>query len=135
MPLLDCTFRDGGYYTNWDFPSELVKAYVYAVNSSGLGNVEIGFRNFPDSEYRGAFYYSPDKYIERLGFDSNVNIFVMVDASIFRESLSLESDIKSLFVNSSETIISGVRIATRIDDLDLALNVSQIIDNLGSFFI
>jgi len=131
MPLLDCTFRDGGYYTNWDFPSELVKAYVYAVNSSGLGNVEIGFRNFPDSEYRGAFYYSPDKYIEGLGFDSNVNIFVMVDASIFRGSLSLESDIKRLFVNSTETIVSGVRIATRIDDLDLALNVSQIIGSLG----
>ena len=131
MPLLDCTFRDGGYYTNWDFPSELVKAYVTAVNRSGLRNIEIGFRNFPDTEYRGAYYYSPDEFIERLGFHSNVNIFVMVDATIFRESISLESDVKSLFVKASETIIIGVRIATRIDDLELALNVSQIINNLG----
>lgn len=27
--LLDCTLRDGGYYTNWDFNTETVDAYIH----------------------------------------------------------------------------------------------------------
>ena len=26
--ILDCTLRDGGYYTNWDFSSEVVDSYI-----------------------------------------------------------------------------------------------------------
>ena len=28
MKLLDCTIRDGGYYTNWDFDQNLIKEYA-----------------------------------------------------------------------------------------------------------
>ena len=40
MKLLDCTLRDGGYYTNWDFDKELVKNYCKSMittdNQPGL---------------------------------------------------------------------------------------------------
>ena len=26
MKILDCTLRDGGYYTNWDFDDKIVDA-------------------------------------------------------------------------------------------------------------
>ena len=26
--LLDCTLRDGGYYTNWDFDTQMVKDLI-----------------------------------------------------------------------------------------------------------
>jgi len=26
--ILDCTLRDGGYYTNWDFDRKLVDTYI-----------------------------------------------------------------------------------------------------------
>ena len=26
--ILDCTLRDGGYYTNWDFKPQLVDKYL-----------------------------------------------------------------------------------------------------------
>lgn len=29
--ILDCTLRDGGYYTNWDFSSEVVDSYIQAM--------------------------------------------------------------------------------------------------------
>ena len=32
MKILDCTLRDGGYYTNWDFNSKIVDAYILAMN-------------------------------------------------------------------------------------------------------
>jgi len=28
MKILDCTLRDGGYYTNWDFDDKIVDAYI-----------------------------------------------------------------------------------------------------------
>ena len=28
MKILDCTLRDGGYYTNWDFDKNLVDNYI-----------------------------------------------------------------------------------------------------------
>lgn len=131
LNLLDCTFRDGGYYTNWDFPSGLVDSYVDAVNSAGLQYVEIGFRNFPDSVYRGAFYYSPDEYISQLGVAPHVKIFVMVDASSFRGLNSLEAGVKQLFQVASQTCLHGVRIATRVTDLDLSLRLAELLNRLG----
>lgn len=32
MQILDCTLRDGGYYTNLDFEISLVYTYLAAVN-------------------------------------------------------------------------------------------------------
>ena len=32
MKILDCTLRDGRYYTNWDFEGSLVNTYLAAVN-------------------------------------------------------------------------------------------------------
>ena len=31
--ILDCTLRDGGYYTNWDFSPEVIDAYIQAMRS------------------------------------------------------------------------------------------------------
>ena len=42
--VLDCTFRDGGYYNQWDFDLDLAKKYLSAVQSSGIDAIEIGFR-------------------------------------------------------------------------------------------
>jgi hypothetical protein len=28
VTVLDCTFRDGGYYTNWEFEPSLAAAYL-----------------------------------------------------------------------------------------------------------
>ena len=35
MKILDCTLRDGGYYTNWDFDDALVTTYINAMKRSG----------------------------------------------------------------------------------------------------
>ena len=42
--ILDCTFRDGGYYNNWDFDKELVKKYL-KVMPKVVDAIEIGFRS------------------------------------------------------------------------------------------
>ena len=64
VKILDCTLRDGGYYTNWDFPSEVVKNYIFSMNNLPIDYIEIGYRNLPQKNYFGEFYYCPISTIE-----------------------------------------------------------------------
>ena len=57
--LLDCTLRDGGYYTNWDFEKDLLETYRSNIEKLPFDYIEIGYRNIPQKEYRGSFFYSP----------------------------------------------------------------------------
>ena len=51
MKILDCTLRDGGYYTNWDFDRNVVDIYLDAVNKLPIDYIEVGYRNLPSEEY------------------------------------------------------------------------------------
>ena len=43
--ILDCTLRDGGYYTNWDFSNILFEKYIKSMNELPVDYIEIGCRN------------------------------------------------------------------------------------------
>ena len=43
--ILDCTLRDGGYYTNWNFDTQMVKDLVQALDLSGVGVMEMGYKS------------------------------------------------------------------------------------------
>ena len=46
MKILECTLRDGGYYTDWDFDDEIVSKYCLAMESiDDIDYVEIGYRS------------------------------------------------------------------------------------------
>jgi 4-hydroxy 2-oxovalerate aldolase len=57
--LLDCTLRDGGYYTNWDFDKQLVDLYITSLEKLPVDYIEIGYRSTLKNEYFGEFYYCP----------------------------------------------------------------------------
>ena len=44
LNLLDCTFRDGGYYNNWNFSTSLANNYLKTISKTSIQYVEIGFR-------------------------------------------------------------------------------------------
>lgn len=55
--ILDCTLRDGGYYTNWDFDDELVKTYFHEIAKLPIATLEVGYCNHPQPGYRGEWCY------------------------------------------------------------------------------
>jgi 4-hydroxy 2-oxovalerate aldolase len=55
--IVDCTLRDGGYYTNWDFPQPLVDAYFDAVRSLSIAYVEVGYRSPAKNAYFGRYFH------------------------------------------------------------------------------
>ncbi|RYZ42242.1 MAG: hypothetical protein EOP49_28460, partial [Sphingobacteriales bacterium] len=56
---LDCTLRDGGYYTNWDFDTSLYITYLKAMEVLPVDAMEIGYRSLPMDNYLGRFFYCP----------------------------------------------------------------------------
>ncbi len=59
--ILDCTLRDGGYYTNWDFDQDLVVEYQEVMRGLPIEFVEIGYRNPALPSYHGRYFHlSPD---------------------------------------------------------------------------
>ena len=66
MKLLDCTLRDGGYYTNWDFDKEIVSTYCKSMESLPIDYIEVGYRSIPIEGYLGEYFYCPDFVMKEL---------------------------------------------------------------------
>lgn len=87
--VLDCTFRDGGYYTNWDFDESLVNQYLQTISKAAVDTIELGYVGNAAGEYLGKFYYlTPDdcSYFKSQ-VRSDQKVCVMINLKEFRPSL------------------------------------------------
>lgn len=130
--LLDCTFRDGGYYNNWHFHENLVNEYLLAMSNSFISHVELGFRFKSKNGFNGPTAYTSDDFLRRLVIPKNLKIGVMINASDLIDNCSLENIINKLFPENKKTSrIDFVRIASHYKELDLAFEASVLLNNLG----
>jgi 4-hydroxy 2-oxovalerate aldolase len=86
ISILDCTLRDGGYYTNWQFDNALVSEYLSLCARSSIDVIELGYLRFNNS-YKNSFANVPDSLPVEISkeiskFDQ-LNIAVMIDAKEF----------------------------------------------------
>lgn len=65
MKILDCTLRDGGYYTNWDFDDKTVDLYLESIAGIPVDAVEIGYRSPRQKGYFGKYFHCPRFVLER----------------------------------------------------------------------
>lgn len=120
IKILDCTLRDGGYYNKWDFDRDLVNDYLYAVAHAGASYIELGLRQFKNSEYLGPHAFTTSQYINRLPLPKGPVYGVMIDAkTVLSEKYSNEECIDALFKDSKDEEISLVRIAAHFDEVKL----------------
>lgn len=64
IEILDCTLRDGGYYTNWDFEESLIQNYFEAMEKLPVSYVEIGYRSLVQNGYKGEYNFCPTYVID-----------------------------------------------------------------------
>jgi len=57
--VCDCTLRDGGYYTNWDFSKSLVENYLEAMEYLPVDIIEVGYRQRVEDSYAGEYFNIP----------------------------------------------------------------------------
>jgi len=125
--ILDCTLRDGGYYTNWDFDESLVDTYLKAMKKLPVDFVEIGYRNLKGRKtYEGKYFYSPIFLLERIkSVLQEKKVAVM-----FNEKEVAPQDVAGL-LKSCKDVVDIVRIAVAPSRLPYAIELSKEIKNQG----
>lgn len=127
--ILDCSFRDGGYRTNWHFPKRRVESGLNLLDSLGVEFVELGFRLPNRKNSDGPFSVVSDRLVGGLNLPKAMNLGFMVEAKA-------ASSFKSLgdYINWSleETqLFNFVRIATTHEEFELAIDMSERFLNSG----
>ncbi len=127
MKILDCTLRDGGYYTNWDFPQDLVCRYFDAVSSiPEIAYTEIGYRSLPMEEYLGEYFYCPD-HVLRLARQKcpNKKIAIMLNEKSVRAE-----DLVTL-LGPCSGYVDMIRLAVDPVNIERANSLSAEIKSMG----
>jgi len=129
--ILDCTLRDGGYYTHWEFDDELVKEMVSVLSKSEVDYIELGYKSpIPGGRFRKC----NDKFISQLLKDVSYDSLLafMIDAKDFIEDNKVNKRLLLDVIKPEEkSPFTLCRIATNYDSLDLALEMLEIISEMG----
>lgn len=123
--ILDCTLRDGGYYTNWDFSKELVSTYLESMNKLPIDYLEIGYRSNPMKDYLGEYFYCPSYILEQAKQASNKKLVIILD-----EKNVLPEHIYNL-LQPCGGVIDMVRIALDPQKFGRALKLAEKIKGMG----
>ena len=116
--LLDCTFRDGGYYTAWDFAPPLIDAYLGAMKAAQVDAVELGFRFLHNRGFKGACAYTPDDFLRSLAIPPGLTVGVMVNGADLCTDLGWQGAVDRLFPQpAAETPVDIVRFACHFREL------------------
>jgi 3-deoxy-manno-octulosonate cytidylyltransferase (CMP-KDO synthetase) len=129
---LDCTLRDGGYYTNWNFKLEMVQKLVYTLNSARVNIIELGYKSPLKG---GKFRKCNDKYIWSLlnnQLPSYSSLAFMIDAKdfLFNENLDFKL-LDDCISPSSESPFSICRIAIKWNEIKYAKILTEAVTKKG----
>ena len=118
IEILDCTFRDGGYYNNWNFNNNIIQDYIDDLNKLNIKFIEIGFRTFEDTTSKGETGYSRDRFINKLKVPKDIFLGVMINASdlISKNNDPLEK-CKEMFDNKVNSKIKFIRFACHFHEI------------------
>lgn len=125
MTILDCTFRDGGYYTDWDFNDKLVYAYLNGLNSLPIDYIELGYRNNPEKEYLGKFGYCPVYLLKQIREISTKKLAVMLN----EKSTKIE-DLQRL-TGPIKGLVDMIRLAVDPKNLIRAIKLAKAVKAQG----
>ena len=124
---LDCTLRDGGYYTNWVFSKNLINDYLESMNDIKIDYVEIGFR-FLDKKKKGENAYTKETFLKKLKIPKKLNLGVMINAGDYlNKSDNPRVLIKKNFLLQSKSKIKLVRIACHFKEI---FQIKELVDSL-----
>jgi len=127
MKILDCTLRDGGYYTNWDFPKNLVNNYLKNIDRLPVEYIELGYIGKDSTEYKGEFNFLTVEKIKEVKNQINKKIAVMINLKEFRDVEEITDTLKKY-----NQLVDLFRFAVNPNEIDSSLGIlSSVKNNLG----
>ncbi len=125
MKILDCTLRDGGYYTNWDFDPSVVETYLKSLNKLPIDYLEVGYRSGPLDGYLGNYFYCPEHILMKIRETSSKKIAIMLN-----EKNVKPKDAYNL-LNPVKDSIDMVRMAVNPKEFKRALLLAEEVKKMG----
>lgn len=117
IKILDCTTRDGGHTTNWNFEKYFVQELIKCQNKSNISFYEIGYRNHFDNANKGTFYNCSPEFLEQYyKIKGKIQLGVMTDTKRF--------SIKD-FPGQENDYIDFIRIACHPDKIKETLSIAE----------
>lgn len=124
--ILDCTLRDGGYYTSWDFDTQLVEDYLAAMELLPVEFVELGYRSTPQKQYEGEYCYLPLSTLKRCkALCPSKKLAIMINLKDVDENSVV------LLLGPCVGYVDLVRLAVRPDNLAQAAKIANVIKSMG----
>ncbi|MGQ9730028.1 MAG: aldolase catalytic domain-containing protein [Candidatus Zipacnadales bacterium] len=127
IKVLDATVRDGGLMNDWWFDDEFVRDVWLAGCRAGLDYVEIGYRAskklFSPEEF-GPWRFCEEEHVRRIVGEGHPNTKVAIMCDVGRVE---EDD----FLPARESVITMVRVATYVKDIDKAIALANHCHALG----
>lgn len=126
VKILDCTFRDGGYYTNWNFDKNILNKYLKLLNTGVSDIVEIGLRTINSNSYLGPFAYSSIHYFDFCKDFKNIIFSTLVNWSDVEDSFN---EFKKVFPGTEKDFIKIVRIVIKsLENTEVKNNINYLKD-------
>ncbi|QNI66420.1 HMGL-like family protein [Synechococcus sp. BMK-MC-1] len=129
---MDCTLRDGGYYNSWDFPVDLIEAYLVAMKAAQVDVVELGFRFLRNEGFKGGCAYTTDDYLNGLCIPSGLRVAVMVNGGDLCTEIGCTDVLERLFTQSAtDSPVNMVRFACHFHEFPKALPAAAWLNERG----
>jgi 4-hydroxy 2-oxovalerate aldolase len=131
VTLLDCTLRDGGYYTNWEFDDEFVGDYIETCDQIGVDVVELGYMRLADTS-EGRFARLPcgltPELRGRLDPKGKMRFAVMINAAdaYSRSAAGVAEEVRQR-LDGAPLAIDIVRVAVRYAE---AARAAELVESL-----
>lgn len=128
--LLDCTFRDGGYYTNWNFDEELVNIYSPAIVEANVDIMEAGYITI-DATGCGRFKIQNVSDFNFLPVIPGKSWAAMIDSKTLLSRDNWQDIIRDILKKPARPVIDVIRIASHFNQLEQVDRLCEIISSLG----
>lgn len=128
--LLDCTFRDGGYYTNWNFDEDLVNTYYSAVVEADVDIMEAGYISVAASDC-GRFKVANIAEFNFLPVIPGKSWAAMIDSKSIICLENWREVITNILKKPARPVIGIIRIASKFNQLDHVDQLCEFISALG----
>ena len=129
--IIDCTLRDGGYHTKWNFNKEFLDSYFKLLKVNPYLEAEIGYRRhslFVDDSSLGKLAFCNQSFLNYLKkFNLKNKLWIMIDVKELRAlglSSSVYLDNLSIFKDSLLPVKS-IRLAVNLNNLNYAISLSK----------
>ena len=124
--ILDCTLRDGGYYTNWDFDKELVIEYCKSMEELPIDYVEVGYRSVKLEGYLGEYFYCPEYVMKEMkALMPSKKLTIMLDEK------NISAEHVGALLEPCIPYISMVRMAVDPNNMERAIVLAKAVKSMG----